>query len=269
MKQIFKLPELPATSNRKAPVSNSETVRIISYNIHKGIGGVDRRYRPERIIETLKQYSADIIFLQEVDDQVPRSRMDVQVDLFSEALEMKYSAYQRNVYLKQGYYGNAILSRFPLLDVEDVDLTIPLKKRRQGLLAHCRVKFNGHQRTMLLVNVHLGLAGFERKMQLRKLLEHKTVHRAHKETPVVIGGDLNDVWENLGKQLMTPAGFSVAAKAIRTFPAAFPARALDNLFYRGDLAVSHAFASKSKLAGQASDHRPLVVDFELGVTKAA
>ena len=105
---------------------------------------MDRRYRPERIIETLKQYSADIIFLQEVDDQVPRSRMDVQVELFSEALEMKHSAYQRNVHLKQGHYGNAILSRFPLLDVEDVDLTIPLKKRRQGLLVHCRIKHDGH-----------------------------------------------------------------------------------------------------------------------------
>ena len=249
-------------------MSNSASFRLISYNIHKGIGGVDRRYRPERIVETLKQYSADIIFLQEVDDQVPRSRMDVQVELFSEALEMKHFAYQRNVHLKQGHYGNAILSRFPLLDVENVDLTIPLKKRRQGLLAHCRLKFEGHQRTMLLVNVHLGLAGFERKMQLRKLLDHPTVHRVHKETPTIIGGDLNDVWENLGKQLMTPAGFSVAAKSIRTFPAAFPARALDNLFYRGDLAVDHAFASKSKVAGQASDHRPLIVDFDLADTES-
>ena len=248
-------------------MSNPASFRLISYNIHKGIGGVDRRYRPERIVETLKQCSADIIFLQEVDDQVPRSRMDFQVELFSEALEMKHFAYQRNVHLKQGHYGNAILSRFPLLDVEDIDLTIPLKKRRQGLLAHCRMKIEGHQRTMLLVNVHLGLAGFERKMQLRKLLDHQTVHRAHKETPIIIGGDLNDVWENLGKQLMLPADFSVAAKSIRTFPAAFPARALDNLFYRGDLAVRHAFASKSKVAGQASDHRPLIVDFALSDTK--
>ena len=36
--------------------------RIITYNIHKGIGGVDRRYRPERIITTLHRYNADIIF---------------------------------------------------------------------------------------------------------------------------------------------------------------------------------------------------------------
>ena len=148
-----------------------------------------------------------LFFCRKLTIKCPRSRMDVQVELFSEALEMKHSAYQRNVHLKQGHYGNAILSRFPLLDVEDVDLTIPLKKRRRGLLAHCRIKIGGHQRTLLLVNVHLGLAGFERKMQLRKLLEHPTVHRVHKETPAVIGGDLNDVWENLGKQLMTPRRF--------------------------------------------------------------
>lgn len=237
--------------------------RVASYNIHKGIGGVDRRYRPERIVETLNRYNPDIVLMQEVDDEVPRSRKDCQVELFADALEMKYHAYQRNVSLKQGHYGNAILSRFPLTDVQNINLTIPLKKRRRGLLAHCLLKFDGHQRTVLIANLHLGLAGFERKMQLRKILEHETIRHTHRHTPMIIGGDYNDVWGTLGKLIMIPAGFKPAGKAIRTFPAAFPARALDNLFYRGDLKSDHAFASRSKIASQASDHLPLIVDFEL------
>ena len=48
--------------------------RIVTYNIHKGIGGIDRRYRPERIAETLAHYEPDIVFMQEVDDGVPRSK---------------------------------------------------------------------------------------------------------------------------------------------------------------------------------------------------
>ena len=53
--------------------------RLVTYNIHKGIGGVDRLYRPERIVETLAHYQPDIVLLQEVDDGVPRSRHHRQV----------------------------------------------------------------------------------------------------------------------------------------------------------------------------------------------
>ncbi len=239
--------------------------RVVTYNIHKGIGGIDRRYRPERIIETLQRYDPDIILMQEVDNKVPRSRLDCQFKLFAKAMGMNHHAYQRNVRLTRGHYGNAIISRFPLVDAHNVNLTIPLKKRRRALLTHCHLQFQGHQRTLVIANVHLGLAGFERKMQLRKLLNHDVIRRTHRNTPMIIGGDFNDIWGTLGKGIMMPAGFSSAEKAIRTFPAAFPARALDHVFYRGDLQSRHAFASRSRIASQASDHLPLIVDFELTV----
>ena len=174
---------------------------------------------------------------------------------------MNHYAFQRNVKLSEGYYGNAILSRFPLSDVHHMDLTIPLKKRRQALIAHCTIRLDGHQRTMLLVNVHLGLAGFERKMQLNKVLQSEIVAHTHAHTPLVIGGDYNDVWASLGKNVMLPAGFFAASQRILTFPAAFPARALDHIYYRGDMSLDHAFACRSKVAKQASDHLPLVADF--------
>ena len=146
--------------------------RVVTYNIHKGIGGVDRRYRLQRVIDTLSHVAADIVCLQEVDDGVPRSKFEKQAHALAEALATPHVAYQRNVKLKQGGYGNAILSRFPLTDVTDVDLTIPLKKRRRALLAKCRTNIDGHRRTVLLASLHLGLAGIERQMQLRRLLRH-------------------------------------------------------------------------------------------------
>ena len=48
-------------------------LRVITYNIHKAIG-VDRRFRPQRIVDILRHYDADVVTLQEVDDGVPRSR---------------------------------------------------------------------------------------------------------------------------------------------------------------------------------------------------
>lgn len=239
-------------------------VRIITYNIHKGIGGVDRRYQPDRIIEALARYDADVIHLQEVDDGVPRSRHHRQVDLIGDALDMPYRAFQRNVALTQGHYGNAILSRFPLESVHNVDLTVPLKKRRRALVARCVVR-REHQRTIQLVNCHLGLAGFERVIQLKKLLDSRALRNLHHTTPTIIAGDYNDVWGTLGRRVMEPAGFTAACKAAKTFPAIMPVRSLDRIYFNGDMLFDHSFPARSAVARQASDHLPVVADFELRV----
>ncbi len=236
--------------------------RLITYNIHKGIGGVDRRYRPERIIETLARYNADVVLLQEVDDGVPRSRHDRQVDTLGDALGMSHRAFQRNVSLTNGYYGNAILSRHPLHDVHHVDLTVPLKKRRRALVARCVIR-EQYQRTIQLVNCHLGLAGFERAIQLRKILDSKALRQLHHQTPTIVGGDYNDLWGSLGKRLMEPAGYFAACKAARTFPAIMPVRSLDRIYFKGDLRFEHSFPARTEIARQASDHLPIVADFEL------
>ncbi|MFW6170775.1 MAG: endonuclease/exonuclease/phosphatase family protein [Planctomycetota bacterium] len=238
-------------------------LRIITYNIHKGIGGIDRRYRLERIIETIAHYAPDIALLQEVDDGVPRSRHDRQVEVLADALGFTHHVYQRNVHLKKGHYGNAILSRYPLQDTGHVDLTIPMKKRRRALVTRCVLSVDGHQRTAIVTNVHLGLAAIERRIQLRRLLSHALLTRHERHTPIVVGGDFNDVWGSLGKRVMYPAGYSSAGKMIRTFPARIPMRALDHIFVRGAVSVENAYAGHTRLAVAASDHLPLVVNVRL------
>jgi endonuclease/exonuclease/phosphatase family metal-dependent hydrolase len=46
-------------------------LKVLTYNIHRAIG-VDRRFRPSRIVEILAHHDADIALLQEVDEGVPR-----------------------------------------------------------------------------------------------------------------------------------------------------------------------------------------------------
>ena len=236
-------------------------LRLVTYNIHKGIGGRDRRYRPERIIETIAHLEPDVAFLQEVDEDVPRSRHDMQAELLASELGFSHIAFQRNVTLKKGWYGNAILSRFPLSDIESYDLTIRFKKRRQALLARCKVPVGEHTRSLLLANLHLGLAGPERVYQLRKLLCHHLLADAHRRTPVVVGGDFNDVWGRLGRRVLEPEGFTLAGGMMRTFPAVLPMRPLDRIYFRGPLEVHHTFACRTMVAHQASDHLPLVAEF--------
>jgi len=242
--------------------------RLLTYNIHKGIGGTDRRYRLERIVEVLKHCQPDIALLQEVDEEVPRSNRDRQVELLADAAGLHHYAFQRNVRLKRGGYGNAILSRFPLTDLHNIDLTIRfkklrIKKHRRALVAHCHILLKGHTRSLVVANLHLGLSGIERQIQLRRLLESPSIARTHNSTPMVIGGDYNDVWGKLGTGILQPVGFNSVGGNIRTFPAALPIRSLDRIYYRNLVQTRPAFASRTRVAHQASDHLPLVVDLEI------
>jgi endonuclease/exonuclease/phosphatase family metal-dependent hydrolase len=238
-------------------------LRLLSYNIHKGIGGVDRKHRLGRIIETINHYAPDVAFLQEVDEGVPRSGRERQAELLAEETGLPHFTYQRNVSLTIGHYGNAILSRYQLQDRSDIDLTIPFKKRRRGLVVSCRVSGYEHQHRVAFVNVHLGLSGLERRVQMRRLLSAEYMRHLRRSTPLVIGGDYNDVWNSLGRTVLRPAGFHSAGQPIRTFPAAMPLRPLDRVFYRGEIRAVHTFVGRTGTARQASDHLPLIVDFEL------
>lgn len=237
--------------------------RIVTYNIHKGIGGIDRRYRPERVAETLAHYEPDIIFMQEVDDGVPRSRGHNQVQWFGDALELPHRVFQPNVRLRRGRYGNAILSRFPLADTHHIELTVPLKKRRRALAVRCHLRTEHHHRTLVLFNFHLGLAGYERVIQLKRLTTDRMFQHTHQSTAMIVGGDLNDVWGSLGRRVLEPTGLKPACGPVNTFPAFRPVRPLDRFYFRGGLQCHHCFRSRSDLARQASDHLPLIAEFEL------
>ncbi|MDH3592776.1 MAG: endonuclease/exonuclease/phosphatase family protein [Planctomycetota bacterium] len=236
-------------------------LRILTWNIHKGIGGVDRRYRPERIVSVIAHYDPDVVLLQEVDEGAKRSQRHRQVDHIGDALELPHRAYGPNVTLRRGgQYGNAILSRWPVDDVHNFDLTVKPKKRRAVLFARCHVPIGTHTRLMAIFNMHLGLAGFERNIQLKRFLKTHPFDQFRARTPIVAGGDFNDLWGTLGKKHFEPAGFARAGALVNTYPAALPMRPLDGLYVRGDLTADRCFRSRMTLAREASDHVPLVAD---------
>jgi endonuclease/exonuclease/phosphatase family metal-dependent hydrolase len=237
--------------------------RVVSWNIHKGIGGVDRTYRPERVIDLLREYDPDVALLQEVSQDLPRAKFHDQVQLLSESLGMRHVAYGPQHRFSIGGYGNAILSRWPLTNVHHVDLTIGTRKKRGALQARLRARFHKHARTVIVHNLHLGLAGSERALQLERFLSSEPFKGLHHRTPIVLGGDLNDLWGSLEPRFLVPAGFARAGALVNTFPAALPVRPLDGIFIRGDLRLRDFHVSRSKLARQASDHLPLVADLDL------
>lgn len=243
--------------------------RVVTWNIHKGIGGVDRRYRIDRVVALLEQYEPDIALLQEVSEDMPRSHFHDQAELLSEALSMPHRAYGPEHRFSVGGYGNAILSRWPLFDIHHVDLTVDWRKKRGGLQARSRVRFGKQTRTVVLHNLHLGLAGSERARQLERFLSSDPFKGLHDRTPVVLGGDLNDLWGTLGPRFLGPAGFQRAGRLVNTFPAWLPVRPLDGLFVRGDVTWRNCSPCTSRLARQASDHLPLIADLDLRMSVSA
>jgi endonuclease/exonuclease/phosphatase family metal-dependent hydrolase len=238
-------------------------LRVLSYNIHKCIGGVDRRYDPQRVADVINNQHADVLLLQEVDHDVPRSNRDRQVDVLGDLVGMRYRSWFPNVDVRGGgCYGNAILSRYPIVETTNIDLSIRFRKKRSVLHGILRVRHDEVDRTVHVYNMHLGLARFERRIQLLKFLESQPFQTLHHETPVLVGGDLNDVYGGLG-EILRPAGFRGVDRRPFTFPAWGPVRALDAIFVRGRVDFVKLERCESELARRASDHRPLIADVRL------
>ena len=141
-------------------------LRVLSYNIHRAIG-VDRLFRPERIVEILAHHDADIVLLQEVDEGVPRSReMDLAKNL-AQRLGFRHYAVGHNVSLRKGRYGNATLSRFPIIRERNIDLTVGDRKRRG--CQHTTIEIGPTEEStqrLEVFNLHLGLSARERQRQV-------------------------------------------------------------------------------------------------------
>lgn len=238
-------------------------LRILSWNIHKGIGGIDRRYDLSRIADLIIHEEPDIVLLQEVAASGKRFGDHRQADEIAQRTGMPWATYFTNVRWKnKGEYGNAVLSRHRITGTVNVDVTIPFKKRRSILHACCRLSREGDRRvrTLHVFNGHLGLSGIEREMQLKRFMASAPFAHLKEVTPVVFAGDFNDVWGTLGKKILVPAGMRGPERPLRTFPAYAPVRALDSLYVRGRLEIESLRRSRLALARTASDHQPLVAD---------
>jgi endonuclease/exonuclease/phosphatase family metal-dependent hydrolase len=242
-------------------------LRVMRWNIHKGVGGRDRRYDLLRILDVIAHYEPDLVLLQEVAQGIPSLRNDDQVELLIGWTGL-HAAFHPEHQFKHGHYGNLVLSRFPLHDRRHLDLTMGWRKRRGMLQVHAKVPVGSHVRSLVVHNLHLGLAGSERGRQLDKLMGSHVVQRLQHDTPTLIGGDLNDLWGSLGPKFLLPRGFSRIGPLAPTFPSLFPLRPLDGLFSRGDLVVHKGMVGDTKLAIAASDHRPLIADLEIHVSDA-
>src|SRR5262249_46317329 len=139
--------------------------RIATYNIHK-CRGMDGRIRPPRVAEVLRELKADIIALQEVVSLSGQRREQDQAQYLADAVGFEFRIGETRK-LRGAAYGNVVLSRFPLKQVEVYDLTASRREPRGCI--RCDIEI-APGKMVHLFNVHLGTGYIERRKQAGLLL---------------------------------------------------------------------------------------------------
>ncbi len=240
-----------------------DTLKIATYNIHKGFSNFNRRAILHDVRDRLRMLDADLIFLQEVQGSNETHGLNhtlwtaPQHEFLADSVWGDF-AYGKNAVYEEGHHGNAILSRFPIVSWENEDVSAhPLERR--GLL-HCELNIPGWDQRLHCVCVHLGLFSRWRLQQARALcdrIDRMVPHGA----PLVIAGDFNDWRERLSHLLRDRLDVhevfeSTRGRPARSYPAGLPLLSLDRIYVRG-LRVKSARMMQGKAWSRLSDHAAL------------
>ncbi len=232
-------------------------LRVVTYNIHRS-RGMDRRTRPERIADVLASLEADVIALQEVIG--PSATGPGHAETIGAALGMGWIMASVRVW-RHHQFGNVILSRFPMWDHAQHDLSWKTCEPRGAQ----RVAVDVGQGTLQVYNAHLGTALLERRYQAERLATWVDDRRV--QGPKLLFGDFNE-WSRplatdiLAKRLQSIDLFPYL-KRRRTYPGFFPLLHLDHIYYEGAIEVAQISLPRTRLAKMASDHLPLVADLRV------
>lgn len=237
-----------------------QTLRVATYNIHK-CRGLDQRVLPERIAEVLDELDADVIALQEVVGRGGRERQD-QARYVAEKLNY-HPVFGENRRHNGAAYGNLLLSRLPILDFWNYDITTLGREPRGVLRTDVKLK-DGE--VLHLFNVHLGTAYRERREQASRLMGERILRNTDLAGSRIVMGDFNEWISGQASRLLS-AHFGVHAAGVRarrrTYPCVLPLLRLDHIYFDHGLNLQRLALHRSRKALIASDHLPLVAEFSL------
>lgn len=237
-------------------------IRIATYNIHKCVG-LDRRFSPERIAEVLREFDADVIALQEVLCHQNSDKRDHQAAFIADELGMDFYLGENRT-IRGGLYGNAVLTRLPVRHSQNFDISVNKYEPRGCLLTE--IALGTSRETLQFFNVHLGTSFFERRRQVHKLLATHLLEHAKFSGKRIVAGDFNEWTRGLTTKLFKARFRAIDARAhlgrARTFPGILPLFHLDHIYFDNNFRLADAFLHKSRTALVASDHLPIVADFE-------
>ena len=223
-------------------------IRVASYNMRKAIG-TDRRRRPERTLEVLRELDADVVALQEADRRFGTRASAIPLHMIDEHSDYKPVAFDaRDGSL--GWHGNALLVRKNVEVLHKELLHLPSLEPRGAVMAD--VSLNGE--SLRVIGMHLDLSGLWRRQQAHFILHH--LHSRESAMPAVLMGDLNE-WSVRGGCLRDFAAHLSFADCGRSFHVRRPVARLDRIMVTDGLAIDECGVHHSAAARKASDHYPV------------
>ena len=238
-------------------------MRLVTWNIHGGLGR-DGRRDLGRVAALLQDMKCEVAALQEVGDA---HRSSVETELADQASWLGrrlgwFVAYGPNLVLRGQPYGNAILSRFPIVHAHNYDLSVPDREPRGCLRAD--LSLPGGQ-SLHLFDLHLGLSGGERRRQAAMLFSADLLRDTALAAPLVLCGDFN-MWSPLPGPIMRLLRTAlrdtaaVCGKRRATYPSVLPLLRLDRAYVDAGVDVLGCGVVNDPRTRAASDHLPLWVD---------
>jgi endonuclease/exonuclease/phosphatase family metal-dependent hydrolase len=243
-------------------------LRILSYNIHKGFTIGNRDFILNDIKKALRDLNADILFLQEVvgdhtdeKSKIPDWKTAAQFEYLADEVWPHY-AYGKNAVYDEGHHGNAILSKFPIIDWENHVISTNSFEHRGLLKAKIQIPETGKE--IILANTHLNLTQRGRDKQVQMIIQKMKPDVA---LPWILVGDFNDWNQKISPFMESELNALEAFKHLhgkypKTFPSFMPTLSLDR-FYCHKVKPTKALALNEKHWKKLSDHLPLYVELEI------
>ena len=241
----------------------TRTLKLLTYNIHSGIGK-DRRYDLGRIRRVLEAEKSDIAALQELDCGAQRTSSEDQSSILAGGLSANASFCVTRP-IGEGSFGLAVLSPFPVLYRKEYDLSYGSHREPRFCF---RVDLEVEPGAILHVfNCHLGLAMRERTFQRKRMLSEAILLSEDLHHPVILMGDFNDrpisvVHRGLRRHFRD--AYSAAGKfwgpTFKVGP--IPIR-LDHIYVSRNIRVVDCRVRTDELTRVASDHRPVIATVEV------
>ena len=240
--------------------------RIVTYNVHRCVG-TDRRLDVARVAAVLARLSPDIVALQELDVGRRRTNHVDQAHQIAQHLDMACH-FHAALQVEEERYGDAILTAYPERLVKTGPL--PGYDRIQALEPRGAlwVEATIDGRPVQIINTHLGLVPREQQIQAAHLAGDGWLGHPDCAWPAILLGDFNAtassvVYRTLTARLRAARPLARRKQPSSTFPSPLPVLRIDHLFVSPGIEVQGVFAPFDPLTRAASDHLPLVMDFDL------
>jgi endonuclease/exonuclease/phosphatase family metal-dependent hydrolase len=223
-------------------------LRVASWNIHSCVG-IDARFAPDRIAQVIDALDIDVIGLQEVGWH---HRGEAGLDQFAYLAEQTglRALAAPTKHHRTAHYGNALLTRLPVLGVEPIDLSERLREPRGALAARLELAPGVEIRVLV---AHFGLDPWERNAQVARILAYLD---KVPPLPTLFMGDLNE-WLPSARCLRRLSARLPDCAAPRSFHAKLPTLRLDRIFVSRELRLVDYAAIRTRQTRLASDHLPV------------